>query len=81
MRRVTISLPDGLYAELQEVSAMTGEKGYSPAIWAADFIASEMASRRLPRVSAGRYGARVPSVEDIEDRFHVVLPEPEPQTF
>ena len=50
MQRVTIALPDALYAELQEAATAIDEFGYGPANWAGDLIASELAARRLPKV-------------------------------
>ena len=47
MRKVTIALPDVLYAELQEMATAIDEYGYGPAHWAGDLIASELAARRL----------------------------------
>lgn len=75
MRQVTIALPDGLYAELREVSKAAGEPGYGPAHWAGDLIASELASRRLPRVAKGRLGARVSSGDVELKTYRAVLPE------
>jgi hypothetical protein len=79
MRRVTISLPDGLYAELQEVSAATNEHGYGPAHWVTDVVASELASRRLPRVARGSLGPRLALLDDVMERevYPVHFPETE----
>lgn len=59
MRRVTIALPDALYAELKEVSTATEERGYGPAHWAGDLICAELAARRLPKVRVGANGPRI----------------------
>ena len=73
--QIKISLNDVLYAELQEVSRATGEQGYGPADWASDLIASELAARRLPRVTPGRNGGRHQGA-DVEPITHrVVWPE------
>ena len=66
MRRVSISLPDALYAELAEIAAATGERGYGPANWAGDLVSSELASRRLPKVKPGRYGGRITAPKPAE---------------
>lgn len=73
MRRVTISLPDVLYAELQEVSAAANEQGYGPASWAGDLVASELAARRLPRFTrqSHTHGPRITEPEP----HRVFLPE------
>jgi hypothetical protein len=76
MRRVTIALPDSLYAELREVSAAAGEPGYGPARWAGEIVASELAARRLPRMVQGRNGARITADKPTEPvTYHVRLPE------
>jgi hypothetical protein len=57
MRTVTIALPDVLYSDLEREAAALAtldEPRYSPANWAADCVASELAARRLPRVSRSR---------------------------
>lgn len=59
MRKVSIALPDGLYLELEQAAAMMDEPGYGPARFATDVLASELASRRLPKVTQGAYGARI----------------------
>ena len=51
MKRITVLLPDALYSELQEVAAAVDEPGYGAGRWANDLIASELAARRLPKVS------------------------------
>jgi hypothetical protein len=50
MRHVTISLPDALYAELQEAASLTRGHGYGPEHWACDLLAGELASRRIARL-------------------------------
>jgi hypothetical protein len=57
MRTVTIELPDVLYSDLEREAAALAtldEPRYSPANWAADCVTSELAARRLPRVSRSR---------------------------
>jgi hypothetical protein len=56
--RVTLDLelPEALQDELQTAAK---ECGISGAAWAAQAIESELASRRLPRVTVGPYGARM----------------------
>ena len=63
MVQVKISLPDGLFAELQAASAAIGERGYGPAHWATDCVAAELAARRLPRVALGSHGPRIEAIE------------------
>ena len=74
MRKVTIALPDALYAELQEAATAIDEYGYGPANWAGDLIASELAARRLPRVTrqAPDHGPRIKAAEP--EPCHVLLP-------
>ena len=82
MRRVSISLPDVLYAELTEVAAATGVRGFGPANWAGELVASELAARRLPYVTPGRCGGRVAvaSHGDEPEPFRVLLPESQTQS-
>ncbi len=54
MKTFQIRLPDGLYTELAEITAQINEPGYGPKSWATDLIASELASRRLSRLSQPR---------------------------
>jgi hypothetical protein len=51
MKRITFLLPDALYSELEQVAAEADERGYNAEKWANDLIASELAARRLPKVS------------------------------
>ena len=73
--QIKISLNDVLYAELQEVSRATGEVGYSPADWAGELIASELAARRLPRVTPGRNGGRHQGADVGPVEHRLCLPE------
>ncbi len=74
MRRVTFSLPDELYSDLQELAAATREHGYGPAQFAGDVVAAELASRRLSRVTLGSHGARIGIPEaDAEPEGHRIL--------
>jgi hypothetical protein len=67
MQAVTIHLPDSLYAELAEVAAAIEEPGYTAQRWAEDLVSSELAARRLPKISQGRNGPRIKDgAEDIE---------------
>lgn len=59
MPKVSINLPTELFRELKTAAASMCEVGYGPANFATDVLASELASRRLPRVTQGRNGARV----------------------
>jgi hypothetical protein len=77
MRRITISLPDALFAELQSAANATEVRGYGPAHWAGDLVASELASRRLPSVSMGSHGPRIMATETEPDGHRVVCPEME----
>ena len=70
---VIISLPDGLYAELCEVSKATHESGYGPEHWATDLVAAELAARRLPRISPGTHGPRIKTAEP--EPYRVLLPD------
>jgi hypothetical protein len=58
--KVTIHLPAALYRDLCELTAATGEEGYTPAHYATELVTSELAARRLPRVAHGRNGGRPP---------------------
>jgi hypothetical protein len=77
MRKVSIALPNALYAELEAWAELMREPGYGPASFATDVLASELASRRLPRVVQGRYGARVIEMKSAEppQRYRLHLPE------
>ncbi len=62
MQRITIELPESLYAELETVAkACEGGNNFGPAQWASELVASELAARRLPNVEPGRNGGRAPS--------------------
>ena len=50
MKRIVISLPDALYAELAEVSSSTRDLTYSPERFAQEIVEADLASRRLPRI-------------------------------
>lgn len=51
--RITIEVPDGLYAELLDVSAAeANDLGYGVASWVEDIVASALADRRLRRNGA-----------------------------
>jgi hypothetical protein len=54
MKTITISLSDGLFAELQAAAKATKEPGFQPADWATEVVAGELAARRLPRFTVGR---------------------------
>jgi hypothetical protein len=51
MKKLTIELPDGLYAELVTASAEAHEPGFRAKHWAQECVQSALASRRLPRVT------------------------------
>lgn len=70
MRRVSIALPDALYRELQQAAAMMDEPGYGPVNFATDVLASELASRRLPKVTQGAYGPRIMAERPAEPEAH-----------
>lgn len=77
--RISITLPRELGRELRAVAAATGGPGYTGSNWAADLVASELASRRIGRIMPGRYGARVIGAEKpTEPVMHrLLLPEME----
>jgi hypothetical protein len=79
MRKVSISLPNELYAELQAAAESMQEPGYGPVNFATDVLASELASRRLPKVTQGRYGARVIEAKPAEHTepvpYRLLVPE------
>jgi hypothetical protein len=74
MRRIEIALTERQYAQLREVSSAACEKNYSPEMWAAEVVSSELAARRLPTIAPGRLGARMTTETDT-DRYRVVRPE------
>lgn len=73
MRAIRILLPTTLYTELCEVSAAMDEPGYGPSHYAADVLASELASRRLPRIALGSHGPRMNTKADIEPQIYRVM--------
>ena len=77
--QVRINLPTELFRELESAAASMHESGYTAVNFATDVLASEMASRRLPRVAQGRYGARVIGAEQPEEpvTYPVMWPETE----
>lgn len=66
MRQIVLNLPDALYLELEVVSARVREHGYGPTQWAQEVIEADLASRRLPKVALGVYGARIGTPEVVE---------------
>jgi len=78
--RVVINLPHELGLELRAAAAACalGDEKISAALWAQEAVESVLASRRLPRIAPGRYGARVNGVEKPEEPpepYRVCLPE------
>ncbi len=51
MKALTIKLPDALYDDLAALARAFGEPGYGPRMLATDLVASELAARRLSRLS------------------------------
>jgi hypothetical protein len=72
MRHIRIALPDALFAELQSAAESTKERGYGPAHWAGDLVASELAARRLPSVSLGSHSPRM-TAADVESVCHRLM--------
>lgn len=66
---LSLDLPDELGAELQAAASLS--RMSAPA-WAAQLIESEIAARRLPTVTQGRNGARLPDDGDIEPEGYPV---------
>jgi hypothetical protein len=78
MRAVSIDLPDELFQELQEAAEAIREDGYGPEHFAADIVAAELASRRLPKFETGPHGPRIQAAieDEIEPKdYRVVWPE------
>ena len=50
MRRITVTLSDEQYKELQSLAAGVREMTFKPEHWAAEAIEAALASRRLRRV-------------------------------
>jgi hypothetical protein len=69
MPRVTITLSDELFAELERVSAGANDLGFGPETWAQEAVESALATRRLPGVSQGRYGGRAPGSPSLEETY------------
>lgn len=75
MRQITIALPDGLYAELESASAAMCEPNYGADKFACDIVASDLASRRLSRVTPGKCGGRVQAKAREPETYRLLLPE------
>ncbi len=78
--KITITLPRELGRELRQAAAACafGDERLSPALWAKEAVESVLASRRLPRVAEGRYGARVIGEEkpaEPPEPYRLCLPE------
>jgi hypothetical protein len=72
---LTLTLPDALYNELLDGCR---EASCHPKIFAAEALQSVLASRRLPKVEMGRYGARMRGTSGgtgHEDETELVLTE------
>jgi hypothetical protein len=63
MPKIQLTLPPKLFRELQAGAAAMQQPGYGPVRFATDLLASELASRRLPKVGPGRCGARIAAAE------------------
>lgn len=75
MRAIRILIPPVLYAELCEAAASKNEPGFGPAAYATELVISEMAARRLPKITPARNGARVAAKAGTEpERYRIVLP-------
>jgi hypothetical protein len=73
--KITFDLSDGFYAELRAASAEALEIGFRPEDWAQECVQSALASRRLPRVTAGMRGARARTDEPELKSYPLLLPE------
>jgi hypothetical protein len=78
--KVVINLPTELGRELKAAAAACafGDERLSPALWAQEAVESVLASRRLPKIAPGRYGARVIGAEKPEESpepYRLCLPE------
>jgi hypothetical protein len=71
---LTLELPDGLYQELLDAAV---ESRCTPKMFAAESVESVLASRRLPKVSQGRCGARLADPETALREHRILLPESE----
>lgn len=67
-----LELPDALAVELERAAKRCGLR---PETWAGLTIEAELASQRLPKVPAGRCGARVYEAEPALVEHRVVQPE------
>ncbi len=76
MKRVTIQLPNALYQELAELAAKFEEPEFGPVRCAQEILTAELAARRLPKVTRGRYGARPASSFEAAS-YRLALPEME----
>lgn len=67
--QITITLPRELGRELKAAAAACalGDERISPALFAQEAVESVLASRRLPKIAPGKYGARVIGAEKPED--------------
>lgn len=73
--RITIDLSRSQYAELERAVARTGERNFTPTDWAREAVESVLASHRLPKVTTGRYGARLNDGVSEMVTHRVILPE------
>jgi hypothetical protein len=71
--KITIDLPDGLYAELQTASAEANETSFRAKDWAQEAVQSALAARRLPRMAAAIRDTRARITDEPELKTYPVL--------
>jgi len=75
MPTVVVTLNEVLFEELEQAARSAREHGFGPAEFATEAVESVLASRRLPRVTRGKVGARITVAEPEPITHRVLLPE------